>query len=420
MSQPSESLYRQQAINAHFSHQYGEVFLLPRVNQFWMAGFITVWIVLAGIFVSTQPFAQTVEVKGWISTQTMPVHIRAKESAGLIQAIFVRNGELVTEGQALIAIARQSLSLLGSKRLEQKLKALKQAHRLNINAIVQQQQNMTRDIQSIQQQETLLSGQFQILNQQINNTNEQLATLFAQKQSQARLAKTNLASKSQAQQAHLQWLKAKNNKHAIRLQQSQLTEQLLLVVDQTKSKEQHLSFLENEIEQARLYHQQSLADLSQSLNYTLYAQNTGKVDNLHVTQGDSIELSQQLMQILPQQNKFKGMLSVPANQAGFLLPSQKVKVKIDGFPYQKYGAIDGTIIHISKQVLLPKDTAQMPVRLTIPAYMVEVELANNSIVAEGETWPLSSGMTIYASIQLDHPSVLEWLLGPLYTTLGLS
>lgn len=418
MSQPSESLYRQQAINAHFSHQYGEVFLLPRLNQLWIAGFIAVCIVLAGIFVTTQPFAQTVEVKGWISTQTSPVHIRAKESAGLIQAVHVRNGDIVRQGQALIAIARKSLSLLGNTRLKQKLKALKQAHRLNLHAIVQQQQNINSDIQSILQQETLLNRQFQILNQQINNTNQQLATLFEQKQSQATLAKTNLVSKTQAQQAHLQWLQSKNSKHAITLQQSQLIEQLLLVANLAKNKQQQLTILENEIEQANVLYQQSLADLSQSLTYTLYAPSKGKVDNLHVAQGNSIELNQQLMQILPQQNKLKSMLSVPAKQVGFLLPSQKVKVKVDGFAYQKYGAIDGTITHVSKQVLLPKDTVQMPVRLTIPVYMVEVELANNSIVAKGETWPLSSGMTINASIQLDQPSVLEWLLGPLYSALG--
>jgi membrane fusion protein len=418
VSQPSTSLYRQQAINAHFSHQYGEVFMLPKVHQLWLAGVITVLIVLATIFISTQPFAQTVEVKGWIATQTNPLHIRAKESAGIIKNVFVHNGDTVVKGQAIISISRQSLSLLGDTQLQQNLQALRQAHQLRINAIEQKQQNIQSDVQSMQKQALLFTDQIIILKQQHDNIQQQLITLHKQKKNLAALAKAKLATANEAQQAQLQWLTAENNRYALKLQQNQVNEQLLRLANDTENKQQQIGVLGNQKEQAMVEHNQALAQILQSLQYTLYATSAGKIDNLFVSPGDSVSLSQQLMQILPQQQKLKSMLSVPANQAGFLLPTQQVKVKVDGFPYQKYGAIDGTITHVSKQVLLPSDTAQMPIRLNSPAYMIEVELASNSIVANGETWPLSSGMTINASIQLDQPSILEWLLGPLYSALG--
>lgn len=78
LTQPSNYLYRQQAIYAHFAHfahfahQYGEVIMLPKTKQLLLAAFISAWVVVAGVFISTQPFAQTLELKGWISTQTDP------------------------------------------------------------------------------------------------------------------------------------------------------------------------------------------------------------------------------------------------------------------------------------------------------------------------------------------------------------
>jgi membrane fusion protein len=418
LTQPSNSLYRQQAINAHFAHQYGEVIMLPKTKQLLLAVFITVWVIVAGVFVSTQPFAQTVEVKGWISTQTEPVSIRAKESTGILNKVWVKNGDRVSRNQPLLTVYRQSHTLLGNQLFQEKQNSLTSAFNISTDEFTQRVETFKSAIEGLQQQLSLLAAQRNILLKQVDNAKQKEATLANQTQHLTALAEQSLVPKTQSEQVLIRWLDAQNNHQALTYQLVQLEEQSLLLDKQIQQNNEQIENTHLQTKQAQLQHKNALAELQQAGQYILRAPIAGKVDNLFSNVGDTLNLNQQVLQVLPQQQVLKSRLVVPASEAGFLLPTQKVKVKVDGFPYQQYGAIEATISHISKQVMLPNDTSNLPVRLNAPIYLVELELTKSDMTAKGKTWPLSAGMTISASIKIDEPSIIQWMLGPLFNALG--
>lgn len=418
MQKPSKNLYLAEAINAHFTHQYGEVLLLPKSKHIVLSALVAVWLLLSGVFIYTQAFSNTAEVKGWIEPQLTALQISAKESAGVVEQVWVENGDAVVKGQALLSIQRQAHSLLGQQNVQQKLAQMEKAQQLRVQSFESQESQKVEEIAQLQQTKRASHAQLRIVKQQRNNAERSLTISADYKQQTAALAKQGLLANTQAQQAHKDWLDMQNREQSLVLELNRLEQALAQIAHQETLLERDIAQVNKQKQLSEVQHQQSIEALQQSLSYTLFAPESGHIDNLFVNSGDSVQFNQQLMQILPKVSKLKGMLSVPTNKAGFLLASQQVKIRIDGFPYQQYGAIEGEISRISRQVLLPKDSANIPIQMLVPSYIVEVDLASSNIQAKGESWPIASGMTINASVQLDQSTLFEWMTGPLYAAVG--
>ena len=123
------------------------------------------------------------------------------------------------------------------------------------------------------------------------------------------------------------------------------------------------------------------------------------------------------MAIIPNNAKLQVELFVPTRAVGFLEIDQKVRVRFDAFPYQRYGIFAGKVKSISKHVLLPQEL-NVPLELNEAVYRVVVELDQQDIIAYGKHFPLQAGMTLEADIILDRQSLFEWILDPLFSLKG--
>ena len=144
-----------------------------------------------------------------------------------------------------------------------------------------------------------------------------------------------------------------------------------------------------------------LSSVELTLKYQeLKAPISGVVFNLQPrSTGYVYNSSEQILEIVPSDD-LVARVFITNQDIGFVNPGMPVDVRIDSFPFQEFGDIDGELVRIGSDVLLPDETYQF---YRFPA---EVKINDQFIDVEGHEIPLHSGMSLTANINIRKRSVI--------------
>ena len=132
----------------------------------------------------------------------------------------------------------------------------------------------------------------------------------------------------------------------------------------------------------------------------------GVVQQLNVfTVGGVVTPAEQLMVIVPDDEDLVVEAMVLNRDIGFVRERQMVTVKLDAFPYTRYGFIEGEIVTLSDDAVPVEDLGL--------AYTANVRLEKTSIDVEGRAVGLSPGMSVTVEIMTGKRRVIEFLMSPL-------
>ena len=100
------------------------------------------------------------------------------------------------------------------------------------------------------------------------------------------------------------------------------------------------------------------------------------------------------MTLVPQ-NGLKARILVSNKDIGFVKAGQSAQIRVDAFPFTRYGELTGSVAQIGADALPPDST-------TTNKYVFPVVLSLNSSVLEnkGVKIPLRSGMSVTANLRL--------------------
>jgi membrane fusion protein len=138
---------------------------------------------------------------------------------------------------------------------------------------------------------------------------------------------------------------------------------------------------------------------------------SGLVAHQMIEPGQAVQGGQALLSILPQGSHLQAMLMVPSRAIGFIAPGDRVQLRYQAFPYQKFGHHVGRVLQISRSATEPKDGGE-------PRYRVLVALERQAITAYGKAEALRPGMLVDADILGERRKLYEWVLEPLYSVNG--
>lgn len=163
----------------------------------------------------------------------------------------------------------------------------------------------------------------------------------------------------------------------------------------------------NEAEQkATAWRQELIKAESRGKLMTLTAPVDGTVQQLAVhTVGGVVTPAQPLMMIVPKDNPIEVEAYVENKDIGFVNPGQEAVVKVETFPFTKYGTIDAKVTHVSHDAVNDEKRG-----LIFPA---RVALERASLQVENKTVPLSPGMAVTVEIKTAQRRVIEYFLSPL-------
>jgi len=136
--------------------------------------------------------------------------------------------------------------------------------------------------------------------------------------------------------------------------------------------------------------------------------------------GQAVQQGQPLLSVLPEGSKLQAQLLVPSKAIGFIEPGDRVLLRYQAFPYQKFGHHEGRVIRISHSAIAPgtAPTAGTGASAAEPHYRVLVELNSQTIQAYGVAQALRPGMVLEADVLSERRRLYEWLLEPLYALTG--
>jgi hemolysin D len=177
---------------------------------------------------------------------------------------------------------------------------------------------------------------------------------------------------------------------------------------------------------------QSLAKAEARLARTrLYAPIDGVVQQTAVTTvGQVVTTGQQLVVITPDQAKLQVEALVANLDIGFVKLGQPAVIKIDAFPFTRFGALHGEVVKIAPAAVSEQDAKRALANATAPAnaaatpaaapgqpesfvFPVTVALDETTMNIEGAKIPLTPGMTATVEIKTDSRRVIDYLLSPL-------
>ena len=157
---------------------------------------------------------------------------------------------------------------------------------------------------------------------------------------------------------------------------------------------------------------------------------SGIVEQLAVTTiGQVVSSGQILMTIVPRDKPLEIQVLVQNQDIGFVRAGQSAVVKIDAFPFTRYGTIGGRVVNVSGDAVDMRDapnlsdasaavkapgavanSASNNPTLVFPA---TIALERNSITAGDREMPLVPGMTVGVEIQTGKRRIIDYVLSPL-------
>jgi membrane fusion protein len=151
--------------------------------------------------------------------------------------------------------------------------------------------------------------------------------------------------------------------------------------------------------------------------YIVKAPAAGTVTALQVAAGQAVDPQRPLMVISSEGGQAVAEVYVPSRAVGFLEQGQKVRIRYDAFPYQRFGAATGHVKAVSATVLRPEEL-QAPMEVREPMYRVLVSLDRGTVKAYGRDYRVQPGFALTADIILEERSFMSWLLDPLISLRG--
>ena len=92
---------------------------------------------------------------------------------------------------------------------------------------------------------------------------------------------------------------------------------------------------------------------------------------------------------------------VPNQDIGFVKSGQQAKVRIDAFPFTRYGELDAQVSHIGADALEPSKV------MSYYRFPVKLRLQSNYLEKDNIKIPLKSGMSITTNLKLRDKRVIS-------------
>lgn len=391
------------------------------------AAFI-VFIVVGSVTRRARVAGMIVPVKGSIS-------IVAPSSGTLISTMF-REGDFVRAGQVLFELSTERQVAAGEvsemvlRELTAQERNLDQQHQLRITqhrakrlALQERLEGLAAEAKQVEEEQSLAKKRYRLAERSFENYESLKASGYMS------------AAQLQQKQEDLLDLAARV---------SNVGRNVLQLQSNRRDVETELAGLDaamasdlSQIAGAKSSVKREIAENRSRKSLMLTSREAGVLTTMTYQAGQSVSMGQVLAGIIPATQPFSkdsgGMgelevqLYAPSRAAGFVARGQKVLIRYQAFPYQKFGLQSGVVSDVSATPFAPGElpsslasTILSNVQQNINGfnsnealYRIRVKLARQTIRTYRNEQPLRPGMTLEADIIQDRRKIWEWIAEPL-------
>jgi hemolysin D len=176
--------------------------------------------------------------------------------------------------------------------------------------------------------------------------------------------------------------------------------------------------------------EQRLAKAEAALDHlTLRAPIAGRVQSSVITNvGQVVSSGQEIMRIVPENSGLEIQAYVRNREMGFVSVGQEAVVKVESFPFTRYGVINARVTRVARDAIPEPDANAIegdPTRVSNAVGFAGGERTQNlvfpvvlkpdaeTIMVDGVPEPLTSGMAVTVELKTGARRMLEYLFAPL-------
>ncbi|NIA00767.1 HlyD family secretion protein [Massilia sp. CCM 8734] len=430
-------------VTASLSQQWMGAIRLAQPISGWLIACIATMIATAFIvFAVTGSMTKKARVSGVLIPVGGSISIVAPNAALLIQSN-VKEGDRVAAGQQLFQLSteRQSgggeITALVAQQLitrQQTLEAEQRLRTSNANdrtaAITLRLSNMTTEATQLEQEIVLMQRRQSLAQDSVDKYQTLQANGFVSSAQVQQKQEEVIDVASRLSNIERTFLQLKSNRIALEAERQALTNSLAT-------------------EQAQLSRaiaslQQEIAENGGRKAIVITTSQAGTITTLTSQPGQSLIGGQVLATLIPAAGSSHGAqadpasgivtasileahLYAPSRTTGFVAKGQKVLIRYQAYPYQKFGLQNGTVTDVSTTPFAP---SELPPNLATTIlssvqqnamgaasgealYRIKVKLDKQSIEAYGQNQAVKPGMTLEADVLQDRRAIWEWVMEPI-------
>jgi membrane fusion protein len=433
-SNSSLPLFRPETLSARDKHALGALRLAQPLSA-WLISASALAIAAALIaFVTFGAVTRKSHVAGITVPHAGSISIAAP-NAGVLIRTHIKEGQVVTVGQTLfeVSTARQAengelTALIGQQLATRQTTLASEQHlrttqyRDKKQATYERLQNLAMEAEQLTQEIALAQRRHELALQSLGKFEmlQQNGYVSAAQTQQKQEEAIDLAAK-------LGSLK----RNTVQLQATRLALQADLAALETG-----LATDLAQLERAQASLQQEMAENQSRKSAFVTAPNNGTVTAIAYEPGQTVAAGQMLATLIPSDAGGKNQggsptleahLYAPSRAAGFVVAGQRVLIRYQAYPYQKFGLQAGTVIDVGRTPFAPGELPQhlastilsnaqqsiLGANSNEALYRIKVRPDHQTIDAYGQAQALKPGMTLEADVMQDKRRIWEWVVEPL-------
>jgi membrane fusion protein len=412
-------LFRAEVLSDRRTQWLGPVLLAPRrSHRLFTLGAVLAMAAILGLLFFGE-FTRKARINGGLMPQQGLVRVFAPQP-GVVIGLYAKEGAHVRKGERLLRLSSELESAtLGAtqaeviRRLIELRDALRDERRQAERLLVQQQRTYANRLSA-------LRSELEQVERDVKTMKERVALSTRNTTVNRDLRKQGFISEQQLQIIEGQRLEHESQLGALRREQIALKREEATLEGELNDLPVKTRAQIATIERNMAAAEEELAQAEARREIVVTAPQEGTVTAILVEQGGHANTSAPLFSIVPVGSSLEAHLYSPSRAVGFVRHGQRVLLRYQAYPYQKFGHYEGVVESISRSAVTP---GELPPQLSgmtgrEPVYRITVKLARQTVIAYGREVGLQPGTQLQADIALETRRLYEWVLDPLYTVTG--
>lgn len=416
-------LFREEAQAEQQERWLGPVMLDQKLSPLFVSLAFAAFVVIALSAAIFSDYTRRTTMSGWLVPEAGLTNIQSPIQ-GNVDEIFVKEGDVVAEGDPILTIVSELANENGTSVSEQKIASL-----------LQQKQTLDREVNLQKQLSTEQTKTAQMLLDNYRNQQRAITNELQIEVRRVSVGRTFLSTQRQlyeqeliTQERLLQYEDAQLDKNAVverlkqqqAIMQSQLNETEAIIRTAPILAKSNIAQLERQIQAI----DQQLASTEIERAIVLKAPKSGVVASLQTNSGARTSAGAPLVTVIPQGAILEAHLYAPSRSIGLVEAGQSVSIRYEAFPFQRFGTFSGEVISISQSTVSSNEiTTQIlggasNVNSSEPLYVVRVKLDHQEVYNGDTSIPLRAGHRLNVDIKIDTQPVYKWVLAPIFTFLS--
>lgn len=412
-------MFRREAIESQRSRWRGRAILLPGIPVWLTTGFCISFIIAFVVFVIAGTYTRRINVTGEITTYPRAANVYSS-AQGVVVRRFVNEGQIIKIGDPIYQIDVSKSTRSGVVSDNQRKDIEDQLERIS-DIISRIQSSKKNTLAMLKNQREQYTSAFKRSSEIIKRAEEGIRIMKENMENYRRYQIKGLINKDQLTNQVSLYYQQQNNLLGLSGQNEQNSLQITALESQIQTQSAEFDNQIYQMELQRYELQKELINTDAGGEIIVKALSAGRVDSLSVTVGQMVNVGDSLLQVIPQKiDHYYLVIWVPNDAIPYITTGDRVNVRYEAFPAEKFGQFAGTVSVISRAPASPQEmltyqgAPKSALTTSIPYYKVIVRPEKQTIKYGGKRLSLENGMKAQGTLFLEKRKIYQWMLSPFY------